>query len=206
MRIVVAALAVLALSACNWVATKTPLFGPADEAGALQLRSGVWVAFASDNCTFDERRPTSDWPDCAGWLVIKNGRWMFAEKKNGRTALTAARVVLTSGSPQILQTPPEATGKGTEAAYSYYGLAATSRDKRGRITAFKLWPVLCGPPAGKDAAGQERPVHPFPGMTMDAGDSDCSTGSRQAVRDAADASRLWADATPFAHWIRDGER
>ena len=40
MRVFVAICAMLALSACNWVVTKAPLFGSADQAGAPQLRLG----------------------------------------------------------------------------------------------------------------------------------------------------------------------
>jgi hypothetical protein len=208
MRVFVAVSAALMLFGCNWVVTKAPLFGPADEAGAPQLRSGVWGASSSKDCAFDQRKPVADWPDCAGWLIVKNGRWMFAENK-GRREWTVARVVLTAGSPQILQTPPELAGKGADATYSYYGLSAASRDKRGRITAFRMWPVLCGPPAPPAKAGDPAPapaVHPFPGMTVDVNDSDCTTASREAVRQAADASQLWADTSLTARWIRDGDR
>jgi len=209
MRVFVAICAMLALSACNWVVTKAPLFGSADQAGAPQLRSGVWSAGSSSDCTFDERKPISDWPDCAGRVVIKDGRWMTLDKKDGRWTWTTQRVLLTGGAPQILQTPPDADGKSTDSGYSYYGVGAERRDRSGRITTFKMWPVLCGPPAPQAKAGDTGPApvtHPFPGMTMDANDSDCTTTSREAVREAADASQLWSETTFAAHWVRDGDR
>jgi len=209
MRVFVAVSAALLLCGCNWVVTKAPLFGPADQAGAPHLRSGVWSAGSSSDCTFDERKPISEWPDCAGRLVIKDGRWMTLDKKDGRWIWTTQRVLLTGGAPQILQTPPDADGKSTDAGYSYYGVGAERRDRSGRIITFKMWPVLCGPPAPQAKAGDTGPApvtHPFPGMTLDANDSDCTTTSRDAVREAADASQLWSEATFAAHWVRDGDR
>jgi len=209
MRVFVAVSAALMLFGCNWVVTKAPPFGAADAAGAAQLRPGVWSAGPSSDCVFDERRPITDWPDCAGRLVIRGGRWMTLDKKDGRWIWTTQRALLTGGSPQIMQTAPDAAGKGTDSGYSYYGLGAARRDRGGRITAFRMWPVLCGPPPPQAKAGDSGPppaTHPFPGLTMDAGDSDCTTASREAVRNAADASRLWADAALTAHWVRAGDR
>ena len=57
-----------------------------------------------------------------------------------------------------------------------------------------------------ETAGPAPVTHPFPGMTMDANDSDCTTTSREAVREAADASQLWSETTFAAHWVRDGDR
>src|SRR5579863_3459360 len=142
MRVFVAVSAALVLFGCNWVVTKAPLFGRADEAGAPQLRSGVWSAGSSSECAFDERRPIADWPDCAGRLVIGDGGWTTPDRENGRWSWATPRVPLTGGTPQILQTPPDATGKGADGGYSYYGLGAKRRDRGGRITAFKIWPVL----------------------------------------------------------------
>jgi hypothetical protein len=209
MRVFVAICATLALSACNWVVTKAPLFGPGDQAGAPHLRSGVWSAGSSSDCTFDERKPITAWPDCAGRMVIKDGRWMTLDKKGGRWTWTSLSVVLAGGAPQVLQVAPDADGKSPDAGYSYYGVAAAQRDRSGRITTFRTWPVLCAPPAPQAKAGDTGPppvTHPFPGLTMDANDSDCTTASRDAVRQAADASQLWSETTFAAHWVRDGDR
>jgi hypothetical protein len=210
MRVLLVVCAMLALSACNWVVTKTPLFNAADAAGAPQLRAGVWAAGPSDNCAFDEAKPMTDWPDCAGRLVVANGRWVMLDRKNGRWTRTIERVVLTGGSPQILQTPPDASGSGADTGFGYYAIKSASRDRSGRVTAFRMWPVLCGPPPPQAKTGEAQPsgsTHPFPGLTMDAGDSDCTTDSREAVRQAADASQLWAaDTVLTAHWVRAGDR
>ncbi len=134
---------------------------------------------------------------------------MTLDRKDGHWTWTTLPALLTGGTPQIVQTPPDATGKATDGGYSYYGFGAQRRDRAGRITAFKLWPVLCGPPPPTAKAGDNGAApatHPFPGLTMDANDSDCTTASREAVRNAADASRLWADATLTAHWVRAGDR
>lgn len=207
MRVILAVIAALAVCACNWVVTKAPLFGPADAARAAKLRPGVWSAGASSDCKFDERAPITTWPDCAGRLVIRGDRWVTLDKKDGRWVWTNQPALLTGGTPQILQTPPNADAKTSDAGYSYYGLLGKTHDRSGRVTAFTVWPVLCGPPAPK-APGDEPspPVHPFPGITMDLGDSDCTTTSREALRSAADASRLWADTALTAHWVRAGDR
>jgi hypothetical protein len=208
MRVFIAASVLLALSACNWVVTKAPLFGATDQVGARHLRPGVWSSGSSSDCAFDERKPITEWPDCAGRGIISDGRWTTLDKKDGRWTRSVLRVLLTGGSPQILQTPPQRSSKGGEGSYAYYGLKAERLDRGGRITAFKMWPVLCSSPTTAPKTGDTTSApatRPFPGMTMDASDSDCSTTSREALRQAADASQLWADTALTAHWVRDGD-
>jgi hypothetical protein len=135
--------------------------------------------------------------------------------------------VLASGDPRILQIQVDVT-MGAEAhastsgagqastssssteihPYGYAALRPTRFDEKGRITAFTLWPVQCGPPP-KDGKGEELPLvthQLLPGMEMKPGDTDCSTSSVSALRDAAKASEAWADMPRQARWLRDGDR
>ena len=65
-------------------------------------------------------------------------------------------------------------------------------DDQGRITAFTLWPVQCGPPPPKDNNGNDTAaatLKPLPGIELKPGDAVCSTSSVSApCRNAAKAS------------------
>ena len=210
MRVFLAVSAALFLFACNWVVTKAPLFSTADGAHAPRLRNGVWAFPSPDGCVFDQRKPITVWPDCVDVLIVRDGSWMALDRKDAKTSWTATSVVLAAGQPRILQmSQDDSSGAGSApAGYTYYGLKPTRTDRQGRIIAYTAWPVLCGPPAPQTAETQKRSgtLSPFPGMTLDADDDDCTTGSRDAVRNAADASLMWPVAGFQPHWVRDGYR
>jgi hypothetical protein len=43
-------------------------------------------------------------------------------------------------------------------------------------------------------------------MEMKRGDAVCTTHSIPALRNAATASRAWADQIGESHWVRDGDK
>ena len=70
------AMAASALSACNVVSTKTPMFGPQD-ASSLKLRDGVWRQAPDPDkaCKFDETKPVDTWPECVDPLLVRGGEF-----------------------------------------------------------------------------------------------------------------------------------
>jgi len=220
MRRILATLAILSLSllsACNVVLTKEPLFTAADEAGAPPLRPGVWLMQDPD-CSVDETKPMTNWPDCAGGMIFKDGEAMGVSRKDGKTSWERQPLVIAGGDPRIAQirihldmSSGGARNVSGENA-SFYGYAALKVLKAGpggRITAFSYWPVLCGPPpppqkpdAKPDVAFQLGTRKPLPGMEMKKGEAVCTTTSVDALRGAAKASQAWAEKLMTAHWVR----
>jgi hypothetical protein len=200
------ALAASALSACNVVATKEPLFTPAD-ASPLKLHDGVWAP-ADDQCRFDETKPVDAWPDCAQALLVRDGEFLTwqADSKTWRSD-TTGKILIVAGDPMIIEARD--TPQNSEPVYVYAGFTPRT-DAQGRIVGVQVWPVLCGPPppGPKGApATQAATKAPFPGMTMNAKGQTCTTGDPNALRSAARASKgLATTGLASAHWVRDGER
>ena len=222
-----AAIAAFALlGACNVVMTKDPLFTQKDAAGAPVLKPGVWLFFEDPGCKVDESRPFTEWPDCAGGGVVGADDISGPKSKEAKDQIEHMPYVLTAGSPRILQIPvdigvsAQATASASGDAqvttsppsstelkpYGYGGVEPVKFDDQGRIVAFTLWPVQCGPPPPKnDSAFVTH--HPLPGLTVEKDGGICTTASTAALRNAAKASRAWAgDMLRASHWIRDGNR
>lgn len=229
----VAVIAPCLLAACNVVMTKAPLFTAADAVGAPPLKPGVWVLFKQPDCKFDARKPFTEWPDCAGGGLVTDGDVAGHKAGGGKDELEHSPLVLAAGDPRIAQLQVDfdasaqatATASGDAAAsasasatvtkpaekpYGYAGLRPTRFDDQGRITGFTSWPVQCGPPPPVDKNGASAAMgtlQPLPGMEMKPGDAICTTGSKDALRDAAKASEAWADQPPAqSYWLRDGPR
>jgi hypothetical protein len=221
MRSLLIAAGLLLLGACNMVTTKTPLFGPADAAGAPQLRLGVWRGDSDHPCAVSEARPIARWPDCANAFVVQSGQLSFHDlNAQGKPTVSTTPFVLAGASPSVLQATddnPDAkadSASSNDRAYFYMGLRPTKTDPQGRITAFAAWSTLCGPPPPPDAKSTDGQhtrygsLTPLPGLTMDKDENNCTTSSPDAVRAAAAASEKWIkpDSIVGAHWVRDGAR
>ena len=229
LRLILTVACLALLSACNVVMTKDPLFTQADGAGAPTLRQGVWLFFKQPGCQVDESKPFTEWPDCAGGGYVKAGAVSAHTGKTPPDQLEDTPFVIASGDPRIMQVQvdvdlsmqAEATASGDATAtasasppvharpYGYGGIKVTKLDDQGRIVAFTLWPVQCGPPPknknGEDVVGST--TKPLPGIEMKPGDAVCSTRSVAALRGAAKASEAWApQPAPESHWIRDAAR
>ena len=225
LALVLAGLALL--SACNVVMTKTPLFTAADAAGAPVLRPGVWLFVKDADCDVDEAKPFTEWPDCAGGGLVSADELAGHDAKDPPGQLEHNPYVLAAGDPRIAQLrvavdvsagasasvsgDAQASTSASSAQsfpYAYAGVRPTRFDAQGRIVAFKLWPVLCGPPPPKDANGADvapATLHPYAGLEMKPGDTDCTSQSPDAVRAAARTSEAGSQPSE-AHWIRDGDR
>lgn len=230
LRLILTVACFVLLSACNVVMTKDPLFAQADGAGAPALRQGVWLFFKRPGCSVDESRPFTEWPDCAGGGLVKPGNVSGHKSNAPPDQLEDTPFVLAGGDPRIMQLQVDvdvsasaeasASGDATASAstsppvharpYAYGGLKVTKLDDQGRIVAFILWPVQCGPPPPKNKHGEDvvgNTKKPLPGIDMKPGDAVCSTRSVAALRGAARASEAWAPQPPTeSHWIRDASR
>jgi hypothetical protein len=165
----------LLLAGCNMLVTKQPLFALSDAAATPQLREGVWRAKSEVKCVFNEARPIAQWPGCANGFVALSGMVRAYDESKGKRTLTTSIFFLVGPTPSVLELPADDAG-AKEAAddpgYFYMGVRPTSTDRRGHVTAFTFWPVLCGPPPpsdAKNADGKARygSLAPLPGLTMD---------------------------------------
>jgi hypothetical protein len=228
-RILIVLAGLAMLSACNVVMTKDPLFTQADAAGAPTLRPGVWMFFKQPDCKFDETKPFTQWPDCAGGGVVSAGSVRAHKSGAPPDQLEDTPIVLAAGDPRIFQARVDvdtsvqgdasASGDATVSTssssshaqpYGYGGMRPTKLDSDGRIIAFTLWPVQCGPPPPKDRDGNDTALatlKPLPGIEMKKGDPVCTTSSIPALRAAAKASEAWApQPSGESQWIRDAQR
>jgi hypothetical protein len=218
------------LSGCNVVMTKEPLFTQADAAGAPSLRPGVWLFFKEADCKVDESKPFTEWPDCAGGGLVKPGVVTGHKANAPADQLEDTPFVLAAGDPRIMQLQVDvdlsmqadasANGGATASAsgassshsqpYGYGAVRPTKFDDQGRVTAFTLWPIQCGPPPPKDKDGNDAApatLKPLPGIEMKPGDAVCTTKSVPALRNAAKASEAWAPPGRVdSHWLRDAQR
>jgi hypothetical protein len=217
------------LSACNVVMTKDPLFTQKDAAGAPPLRPGVWMFFKDADCQVDEARPFVEWPSCAGGGLVGDDEISGHKSSAPADQLESSPYVLAAGEPRVIQIQvdvdlsAQASAEGTGDAqvsasapqsaharpYAYAAVQPTKFDDKGRIVAFTLWPVQCGPPPPKNAKGEDTAMatlKPLPGIQMKKDDAVCTTTSPAALRNAAKASRAWTDDPRTAYWLRDGPR
>ena len=220
----------LGLSGCNNVVSNEPWFTAADAQGAPELRDGLWVKIGDDHCRVKLEKPAERWPECANSFYVRGGEWLTMnwDDTDGRKRLfegwTSLSPILAAGNPVILQldegSEPQASPSDPDEIvigdeepywrYSYGAVRPTELDGQGRVVAFELWVVQCGPsPQRELKAGVEYPLlslmegyvtdRPFPGLTV-VGER-CTAESVDALRRAAGANR---DLGQVARWVRDG--
>lgn len=213
-------LALLGLGGCNMVVTQAPVFGPEDTWTGRGFRQGLWDQAPNSACAFDEATPMKAWPDCAHGVAIRaDTLGSFMGQADSRT-LRPSHYRLVGGDPLVLQFSPTEVA-GTDAkippVYVYIAVQPTGRDAGGRITAFRSWAVLCGPPPpppppASASSGAPNPpsvpsgtLNPLPGLVMDSSHVNCTTDSKAAVRNAARESRAWSPDASESHWVRDSD-
>lgn len=211
MRALIAAVSLLALGSCNELITHTALFSRADAAKAAPFRSGVWRNLSSDPCKFDAKKPVAQWPGCAGGTVIVDGTFATYQGIKGPPVLTpVANMLVAGGTPMIMQWSPPAGAQPSDQMFGYAALRVTKQDEQGRVVAFTMWQINCGPPAPAQPSSNGQPggdsstPQLYPGLTQVKDSSDCTTDSQQAVRDAAVASETSESALTVV-WVRDGD-
>lgn len=181
------------LGACNMVISETPMFADADRTD-VGPRDGIWLSDDAE-CRFDARRPESDWPECAMWVVVRNsGREL--EVSDGKKQRQRLRSLLTAGAPAIIEAQWTDDAKyPAETTYGFYAYEAQPAEPDGRFVRASTWPVECGI---QDKTGSE--IRPFPGITP-----ECRPTSRDAIRAAAVSSRR-AEQIERWRWLRAERR
>jgi hypothetical protein len=200
MRILLGLCLVLLLGACNRVITDAPLFTASDAPDAPRLREGLWVMLTDDDCRVDTRRPAHRWPGCASPMIVRGGELLGYKQEDGKPGeWERMPFVLAAGEPVVLQF--EST-EDDGVTYQYFGLEG-ERMEDGRYAAFRMWPVLCGPPPPPTPKGEATryvTLQPLPGMTIR--EDNCTTTSAGSVFAAAAASKAWSEDFARARWVR----
>jgi len=220
MRLFLALCLAVGLGGCNMVLSEKPLFSPTDETGP-RLRDGLWLTI-EDNCPVDFDQPTYRWPDCAEWGVLRNGVLQRRAELPSEDAPVGwsepwgqTSLVLVDGAPMLLQAGEEQEEaffderpeRGTQPLelFSYHGLEPTALDEQSRIVAAQVWTAQCGPRARKANGRLENETRQLlPGLKKRK--PNCSADTREAVINAAGASRAWTPKPATIRWVRDGRR
>lgn len=198
----------LLLGGCNnFVHSSRPWFTEADARQAPAVRSGWWVV-SDPLCRFSSAEaPSSTWPKCVTRFLLPPGDRLILQGNES----TRFEYLLAPGQPLIVQglTPGDDRAEPPRAdEYGYLGLQPRQRDPQGRITAFDLWFVLCGPP--RRTHGEPSPIdrtdRPWPGLVIEDEAAGCTARDVEALRGAARRSKrsgaLSADHN-LVRWIRD---
>ena len=223
------------LAGCNAVVSTEPWFTEADAEGGPNLREGLWVMISDAPCRVDLEKPAERWPDCADPFYLRGHEWLAMQHGfdvSGRRAQVfegwqSLPIVLAAGDPPILQldegsepalasAPGEVAIGGDEIAwrYSYAAIRAAEVDGEGRVVAFDLWSVQCGPSPDREFEGGVEyeadtltegyvTERPFPGLTVVG--QRCTAESAAALRQAAASSRELGNLAQV-RWVRDGWR
>ena len=188
--------ACLVLAGCERpVLSHHALFRPADARSAPSFREGIWLNGPSDGCEIDLSRPAGQWPDCADWTLIAQGR-IVRTKLSGRHAPRRASqpFILAAGDPRILQE----AAVDNPGFYRFTVVRPLQSDADGEITAAETWSVVCPPRPDK----AERAVAI---AGLEAARAACR------LRDVGTLNRVIGQAADWAphqtmHWVRDGDR
>lgn len=201
--------ALLLLGGCNnYVRSSQPWFTDADARQAPAVRSGWWVMDDPD-CKLSVNAPSAAWPECVALYLLPPGDRLVLRAGEP----TRGEYLLGAGDPLIVQVFAAGDDKAdppTADEYGYYGLVPRRRDPEGRITAFDVWPVLCGPPRRitNKHPFDDRTRRPWPGLKIEAEKAGCVARDVGVLRDAARRSKSLEEyggggQSPGFHWLRD---
>ena len=175
------------LGACNMVISETPMFAESDRA-KVAPKDGIWLAKV-DECNFDARQPEAKWPECAAWVVVRNGgRELLV--RDGKRQTQRVDSLVAAGTPLIVQGRWVDDAKDDGAIYYvFYGLELKDITAGAAATA-TAWAVQCGI---QGSTGSE--IKPYPGISP-----GCRPSSKDAIRSAAITSRT-GEITAL-RWLR----
>lgn len=181
------------LGACNLVISESPMFTEA-ERSSVGPKDGIWLSDEPD-CVFDTDKAEAEWPDCAGWLVVRDsGRefWM----RDGKGQSERGNYLIAGADPPIVQVKyADAAKEDGKTFYVFFGLEPSAPVAGGPFTAASTWEVQCGVKKGSE-------TDPFAGISP-----ECRPSSQEAIRSAALASRNTAEMAMRWRWLgpeRDG--
>lgn len=205
--------ALLAMGGCNTVYSEEPLFTAEDAAGAPPLRTGLWMAYqveGDEPCRFDPNRPVRKWPDCAGWVLVRERDILQLVESGKERVWVSHAFILASGQPRILQTTwllsgADHEGGGTNSEFS--AVVPIGHDESGRISDYRTWEAQCGPRNTTEYPPESGPhpttLAPLPGLVMSEDGNSCEAKDREAVRGAIAASEAWDINRNAARWVRE---
>jgi len=203
--------ALVVLTGCNVVITHQPMFTQADGAGAPVPRPGLWRMELGDACKVDETRPLSEWPSCAGGMMLGAGTASYYDRNGDTPVFKTEPLILAAGQPIVGQAKVDVAGdiKLSGDIYAYVGIRPVKLDEAGRFTRFDFWPVQCGPPS---KAGDNFSDHPAAGVKVEPVSADatasqvgrlCTIDDPAAMRRVAAQSEAWAPKKGVGRWVRD---
>jgi len=171
------------------------LFQRADPQSAPPLREGVWLTMPVDGCAVDVAKPAAQWPECADWTLIAQGRIVrikFFRRHAPR--LASVPFILAAGDPRVLQEPATVN----PGAYQFTVVHPVQIDAEGKITAVETWSVVCPP---TPASGEQEIT--IPGLKS--GRTACYVRDIGTLNKVIRQGEAWAPHQSM-RWIRDGDR
>lgn len=200
------------LAACNQVYTRQPLISEAHEAGDPEFRPGLWsVTGYNEDCKFDIRKPSRDWPDCAIGIEFHRGQMFFV---TGHDRALAQTLRLVDGDPilvqgkwhtDVLKDPRAPEPRDTDNPFYgwvYYAVTPLRMDGEGHMLEAKLVQAQCGfvppPPAGRPAP--KVTDRPYPGLVVVR--DNCQAKDLDTVRRALQLSAGLGEPRTLK-WVRD---
>ena len=212
MRLVPILFAALMLAACNQVYTRQPLIGEAHEGGDPEFRPGLYsVTGYNEDCKFDIRKPSRDWPDCAIGIEFRRGEMLFVTGHDRALAQTLRFVdgdpILVQGKwhTDILKDPRAPEPKDTDNPFYgwvYYAVTPMRMDPDGHMMEAKVVQAQCGlAPLG--SPGRPAPKvtdRPYPGLTVVR--DNCQAKDLDTVKRALALSAGLGEPRTLK-WVRD---
>lgn len=203
-RLLASLLILILVSGCDVAMSEKPIFTGADTAGAPQFENGVWLLEDDSDCHVDPAQPASRWPECANWIVFRDGQ-LFERVREGDIAVKRIEnaVLIVSGDVGLAQIEYRSSGGLAVEPPVYFFAAFENIDKPPTLPlrSIALWSVMCGTRPGEPgkAASDDHPgeLVRFPGF-----DEKCQPGSQDALRAAALASRPSGEPRLRAIWMR----
>jgi hypothetical protein len=216
--ILLAVLALPALSACNQVYSRQPLMSEAREQGDPELRPGLWSAAGyNDDCVFDIRKSRRDWPACAVGIEVRRGQ-LFMITGHDRALADTYRLI--DGQPLLMQLhfsadiltdpriPEPRDTDNPFYGWTYAAITPLQTDAAGRVVVAQMVQATCGPPRSKT---DPPPPHsalapplvtsrPFAGLTVVG--NNCVAKDLDTVKNALAQSAKLGPPSPM-RWIRD---
>jgi hypothetical protein len=211
-RLMLLLLALPLLAACNQVYTRLPLISEAHEGGDPEFRPGLYsVAGYNEDCKFDIRKRSRDWPDCGVGVEFRRGQMFFVTSHDRALAQTLRFVdgdpILVQGKwrTDVLRDPRTPEPKDTDNPFYgwvYYAVTPTRMDGEGHIREATMVQAQCGPlPVAQPGRPAARVTdRPFAGLTVV--HDNCQARDLDTVKRTLQLSAGLGESR-VVKWVRD---